>query len=387
MHVEGFLHKLLSSVMHKKRLKTLKTLVTTTIHNKKLSLTELGREMDLPIKESSGIRRADRFLANEGLYAERDDIYTELAGCALGNKKPDIIVDWSNVPNTTHHIIRAALVATGRAITLYEEVHPEKKQENKKVHKAFLKKLKSILPEKCRPVIITDGGFHNDWFKEVAKLGWDYIGRIRAGSGKKYLIEKSDEWKTCASLMKKASSTPKYVGKVLLCKKNPINAYLYLFKGKRKKRNERSLPRGRRCGSNADPRKAAREPWLLVTSLCKGYCMPKKVIEKYTTRMQIEEAFRDLKSSRYGFGFENAYTKMIPRIQVLLLIAMLAAYIAWLTGWVVERMGLHFQFQSNTIKTRRVLSLFYLGCRVIKKRIVINMHEATAWEASCYVNG
>jgi hypothetical protein len=378
---------MLSSVMHKKRLDTLKILVTTVLRSKKLSLSELGREMDLPIQERSCLKRVDRFLGNEKLYKEREAICKILTENAIGNKiRPDIIVDWSSIPNTTHHVLRASLTAKGRAITLYEEVHPEKKQENKKVHNKFLCKLKSLLPEGCRPIIITNGGFHNDWFKEVVKLGWDYLGRIRAGSGKKFLQMNSEEWKNCATLMKKASSTPKYIGKVVLCKRYSITTYLYLFKGKRKKRKELSLPRGRSCSANADPRKAAREPWLLATSLCKGYFMPKKMVKKYAMRMQIEEGFRDLKSSRYGFGFENAYSKKRARIEILLLIAMLAAYIAWLTGWVAEKSGLHYQFQSNTIKTRRVLSLFFLGCQVIKKKIKISirMLEAAVLEASCY---
>lgn len=91
--------------------------------------------------------------------------------------------------------------------------------------------------------------------------------------------------------------------------------------------------------------------------------------------MQIEEGFRDLKSSRYGFGFENAYSKKRDRIAVLLLIAMLASFIAWLIGWAAEKEGMHYQFQSNTIKNRRVISLFFLGCRIIRRKIKIAMSK------------
>lgn len=85
--------------------------------------------------------------------------------------------------------------------------------------------------------------------------------------------------------------------------------------------------------------------------------------------MQIEQNFRDLKSSQYGFGFEHAYSKSIERIQVLLMIAMLATLIAYLTGLVAENYQWHYCFQANTSKNKRVLSLFYLGCRIIKKKI------------------
>lgn len=388
MHVKGFLHKILSSVMHKKRLTTLTIIIMTVLKNKKLSLTELGRSMSLPIKERSCIRRVDRFLGNKKLHKERENIHKMIIRNAVGRStRLDIIVDWSNIPNTTHNTLRAALAANGRAITLYEEVHPEKKLGNKKVQNSFLNKLKMLLPKECCPIIITDGGFHNDWFKEVLKLGWDYLGRVRGGSGKKYLKDGEKEWKNCASLLKAATSIAKYVGKVDLCKNNPMKSYLFLFKGKSKRRKSLTMSGKKRCDSDAVYyRKVAREPWLLATSLCTGYCLPKKMIKKYSMRMQIEEGFRDLKSSRYGFGFENAYSKKATRIEILLLIAMIASYVAWLTGWVAEKNGLHYQFQSNTIKTRRVLSLFFLGCQVIKKKIqiTISMLETACKEASSY---
>src|SRR5262249_22980876 len=138
MHVKGFLHKKLSAVMHKKRLNTLSLLVEAALMNKKLSLTELGREMDLPIEERSGIRRADRFLGNEKLYSERIAILKTIADMIVLKPRPWIIVDWSEVPNSFNHVLRAALVAEGRAITLYEEVHPEKKLSNPKIEKRFL---------------------------------------------------------------------------------------------------------------------------------------------------------------------------------------------------------------------------------------------------------
>ena len=87
--------------------------------------------------------------------------------------------------------------------------------------------------------------------------------------------------------------------------------------------------------------------------------------------MEIEEGFRDLKSSQFGFGFEHAYSIKIRRIQVLLMIAMLAAYILFFIGWITEKNKWHYQFQANTNKKKRILSLFYLGCRIVKKKLRI----------------
>jgi Transposase DDE domain len=370
MHVKGFLHKMLLSVMHKKRLDTLTLLVITALQVKKLSLTGLARGIDLCIQERSAIRRVDRFLGNTKLHKERVNIYRLLINRIVGNhKRLWIIVDWSEVPTTSDHILRAAIIADGRAITIYEEIHPEKKLSNPKIEKKFLWNLKEILPEGSKPVIVTDAGFHNKWFSEVLSLGWDYIGRVRCG--KKYSQNDGKTWHKYTKLFPRATSTPQSLGKVKLCRNNVLGTNLYLFKGKAKGRSLLNrVGKKRRDTNSMDHRKSGREAWVLASSLS-GRGMASRVVKIYKKRMQIEEGFRDLKSSRYGFGFEDAYSRKRERIAILLLIASLASFVAWITGWAAEKSGLHLQFQSNSIQNRRVLSFFYLGCQVIKRKIKI----------------
>ncbi len=170
MHVEKVLHTLLLDVIHYKRLTSLLLMVNTVLNSKRLSLTQLGRSLALPIQERSGIRRADRLLGNKKLHRERPEIYRRLCRSLIGAKqRPWVIVDWSHIPNTKLHVLRAALVTKGRALTLYEEVHGEKKQENAQVQRAFLNTFQALLPDGCRPIIVTDAGFHNPWFKQVLK--------------------------------------------------------------------------------------------------------------------------------------------------------------------------------------------------------------------------
>lgn len=365
MHLNGFIHNLLCPVIHKKRLTSLILFVTTAIKTKSLSLTHLGRGLDLPIKERSAIRRSDRFLGNKKLFSEKNDIYKAICTTVIGeNSRPWIIVDWSEVPNTSNHVLRAAMVAEGRAITLYEEVHAEKKLSSPKTEKQFLQQLKKLFPENCCPVIVTDAGFHNGWFKAVLSLNWNYIGRVRCG--KKYSLD-NKTWHKYTELFNHATTTPKFIGKVRLCSTNKMETYLYTYKGKHKGRKLLNRSGKKRRDTNSlDHQKSAREAWVLASSLS-GRSMAKRIIKIYKKRMQIEEGFRDLKSSQYGFGFENAYSKQKNRIAILLLIGSLASLMAWLAGWIAEKAGLHYQFQSNSTKNRRVLSLFYLGCRVIAK--------------------
>ncbi|QLZ68972.1 IS4 family transposase ISShfr1 [Legionella sp. PC1000] len=367
MQVTAILATYLTKVMRKSRLKTLSVLVESLFHAKFFSLTGLGRALITDAQERSSIRRVDRFLGNKKLQNDRLPIYDTICRLIVGGAlKPLIIVDWSTIPNQSHNVLRAALVASGRALTIYEEVHPEKKYTNPKVHIRFLMKLKLILDAEVKPIIITDAGFATPWFKAVQGLGWDYVGRIRGN--KYYRLQNSSTWSPITGLHKAATATPTLLGDVELCKDHGFKTTLYRYKGKALGRKNKSK-RGQIKQTNQSKKhaKSNREPWLLVSSLLINSKTAIKVVEIYSLRMQIEEGFRDLKSTKYGFGFEHVNTQHIYRLNIFFLIAMLSAFLAWIVGWVAEKINIHRQYQANSIKNMRILSLFYLGCRIILK--------------------
>jgi hypothetical protein len=98
---------------------------------------------------------------------------------------------------------------------------------------------------------------------------------------------------------------------------------------------------------------------LLATSLSDGEAGA--VIACYARRFQIEETFRDTKSHRFGFSFEDAGSRTERRLNNLLLIAILAAYATMVLGVAAESDGIGREMQANTIRHRRVFSLFTLG--------------------------
>ena len=65
--------------------------------------------------------------------------------------------------------------------------------------------------------------------------------------------------------------------------------------------------------------------------------------------MQIEEAFRDLRSSRYGLSLYQNGTYKIERLRVLIMIGSLTTAFAWLLGKATEIAGKHRMFQANTV--------------------------------------
>ena len=294
------------------------------------------------------------------------DIYSNLTQGLIGTKqRPVIIVDWSDMDECKRHfLLRASVPLYGRSLTLYEEVHTAKTKEKPKTHRQFLQTLKSLLPPGCRPILVTDAGFRTPWFKQIEAFGWDWVGRIR--NRHEVQLPGEEEWIPCKSLYPQATSIPKTLGHARVTASNPIACQLVLYKGKPKGRVH--LNRFGQRARSAHSRKQAtaqREPWLLGTSLPAGFKLAQKVVKLYAFRMQIEEAFRDLKSTRFGLSLELHRSYQVERLQVLLLVATLALMVAWLMGKATELTGQHRHYQANTVKDRVVLSTIFIGLKVI----------------------
>lgn len=381
MHVTKIIQQLLSSTIHKTRIQSLIPVVKAIISSKQLRLTQLGRSLDTVGKERAAIRRVDRLLANTYYQQQSIDFYKAMTTQVVANLgRPIILVDWTGIPNSRHtaksgehSALRASLIAEGRSITLYEEVHSKKKENNDRVHKAFLKTLKSILPAVCCPYIVTDAGFKNPWFRAVLNLGWDYIGRARGTVH----YDDGDGFKSIKRLFDIATQTPTSCGKFKLSKRKSLETNFYLYKhklvGRHKLTREGKRDRHKDAENHA---RGYREPWILISSLS-GFSAVKRVIKIYKFRMTIEGSFRDHKSTQFGFGMNENVTLMAERYTVWLLLASLVSFIAWIVGYVAEQRKLHYDFQSNTYRHRRVLSFFYLGCQIIRKKIdfEIKLHE------------
>lgn len=352
---------------HQRRMDAVISMVDALLRGRVLTVTGLGRSLREACAPKHQIKKADRLIGNAHLHRERDLFYQALVALTVGNiKRPAILVDWSDVSDDrAFQKLRASMAVEGRALTLYEEVHPQCKSANRAVQERFLKTLRRLLPEKCRPIIVTDAGFKNPWFKEVEALGWDFVGRV----GGHIMIRDADteqDWMRVERVFEASTRRARYYGEVELARANPLRCHAYTLKRKPAGRVKKTRF-GKKSAMKHSLKNAHRErtPWLLVTSMEGGKAITKSVIRLYQSRMQIEEAFRDLKNHRFGFGFRDCMTRIRYRLENLLLIGALATFVAWLVGKVVEMKGLHRRYQANTIRDRSVLSTFYLGLEVI----------------------
>lgn len=183
MHASSILQKSFADVfsrMHAARVRVLVGAVLALLSCRRLVLMDLARAWPGAERVRGPLKRLDRLLSNPHLHAERTMLYEQMVRLCVRTSEPVIIVDWSTLKaDESWHLLRAALAVHGRTLTLYEEIHPQHKAQSPQVHKAFLKRLHSVLPKQCRAIIVTDAGFRCPWFAEVEALGWRWVGRVR----------------------------------------------------------------------------------------------------------------------------------------------------------------------------------------------------------------
>ena len=107
-----------------------------------------------------------------------------------------------------------------------------------------------------------------------------------------------------------------------------------------------------------------------MTSLPRARDNPNFIVNIYRQRMRIEENFRDTKCPHYGLGLKNSLTRTPERMAILLLIAAIAKWAAWLAGLINTLTGKASDFQAHSAKFTNSLSLVYLGREAIKKQLI-----------------
>jgi len=258
---------LVSHKMHKTRCRAIIACVSSLLEGSSASVTSIGRGIRSKTFEKHRIKRADRLLSNLHLQRETPALYAAICHLFCPSKRPVIAVDWSDLDDHKgHFLLRAAMVVKGRPITLYQEVHTNKTKEKPATHKAFLEILHAMLPDNCRPIIVTDAGYKSPWFREVIALGWDIVGRVRKPHF--YSLDKGNSWQCISQLYRQATSQPKRFDKASIARKKPFPCTLVLLKQKSKGRHA-SNPDGSPKKSKRSLKHAegATDPWLLATSL------------------------------------------------------------------------------------------------------------------------
>lgn len=342
MHTIQVLQKILDPVTAQRDRRNAGNLcagVAALLAGRRLTLMELARHFPGAERVRAPLKRLDRLIGNGAVQAARARFYQVAALWLLRASRPVLIVDWSELKTDGKwHLLRAGVAARGRTLTLYEEVHPESRKSSPRVEKAFLRRLKAMLPDGICPILVTDAGFRVPWFRAVEALGWHWVGRVRHRT---YLWfphapKRKNAWISCKTLHGQATPSARALGEVMLTRSNPLRCRLVLVRRNRRGRVERTRHgRRARSGHALKMERRAREPWLLASSNSLADLSGAEIVRLYAHRMQIEQSFRDLKSHRYGCAFEDTLTRDPRRLEMLLLIHALACLVAWLEGLIV----------------------------------------------------
>lgn len=373
MQVLKLLHDLSAKALptiHQRRRESLFKAVEGLLLGRRLWLTHIGRSLASATSEKHAIKRVDRLLGNRHLNTERTLWYQWIARRLIAdNTHPVVLVDWSNLDQRQeHYVLRAALAVGGRAIPLYEVV--EQHYANPKVEQRFLNDLKRLLPAGCCPIIVSDAGFRTPWFRRVAAMGWYYVGRVRH----RHLVRRDEycDGVSNKTLTTQATARPRALGAFWITRSTPLHTHLTVYKGKKCGRvcyTAKGKPARARHVEKST--KAAREPWLLADNLPLELNAARRVVALYRRRMQIEESFRDMKSARYGFALRENMGRHPERIANLLLLCALATLAQWLVGLAGIQTGVTRGLQANTVKHKPVLSVVFIGARLIAKQLTL----------------
>jgi hypothetical protein len=329
----------------------------------RLWLTALGRGLPGDSTDKHRIKAADRLLGNQNLQRHLLAIYGVLASYLIaGLRRPCISVDWTGA-GPHHHALTASLSFRGRSLPILTRIYPDTKKGSPKAEREFLLQLAQVVPPNCTPILITDAGFYLEWFERVLSLGWDFVGRLRGTMN----VRVNNAWQPLAAIHRMARHRATDLGVVPMSRSHPREYRVVVSRRRKSKGRERLTTKGtpRQNTNSKRAAKAAREPWVLATSV---QCGPNKVVARYALRMQIEECFRDLKAHRHGWSLDYVRSKTPQRIEILLLLAALALVAMHTIGLAAEKAKIHFGYQANTVRDHRVLSTFFLARLLVRNR-------------------
>ena len=381
MHTQNIITQVMQCclpLMHAARWRALHDVVVSSVNGCALSLVALAVGTPRTTTVRHRVKCVDRLLGNIHLGAHRFDLYAALARQWLtGLPQVLIVVDWSSLTaDMQWHWLRASVVCEGRSITLYEEVHPRKHLGSLAVHTRFIKRLAQLVPQGTRPpIVMTDAGFRNPWFRLIAAQGWQWVGRVR----NRDFVRKGEAevWRPAKLLYGQARAVAADLGAFETVRNHPLRCRLVLVKHAPKGRKHRYASGNEK--SNSTARKIAsryREPWLLSCSPSLAHLSAGAVVRLYAQRMRIEEEFRDTKNVVLGAGLALSRSQGQQRLQALLLIGHIAQMAKRLIGEAAKAAQLHLQLMSTCRRDRAELSVMMLAKRVIDSPALLRKLKA-----------
>ena len=319
--------ELLGGVLRFSQVKTLAALVTGLIIADKAVSALIGRAIPGSATGKSKVRRAWRFGGNSrvdwGAVGKALLVH-------LTQEVTDVVIalDWTDMGKWK--VLTSAVVTPHRGIpVLWTVIDSSVRMADAEL--AHVKQLQSLMPAGKRICLLADRGFDSAAFIAfLIKQGIVFCIRCSGSITVRKLNESRFKKIDCRVL---TMDTIEDFGEVWFSAMNPV------------------LVRVIRTHESGQE-----EPWILVTNIDGS---AELIVKHYAHRFSIEHAFRDFKGGGWALG--RTRMRSVETLSRFLLVPVIANVILVGIGQYGEVNGWQYQFQANTIKDRRVLSLRRLG--------------------------
>lgn len=336
--VVDFVSSVVGDHLHAKRVLSLAGATLGVVAGGALAINAIGQALAVSrgIFAKHAIKQVDRLLSNRGI-----DVW-ELFACWVPfvvAQRTDIVVamDWTDFDADGHATIMLSMITShGRATPLvWKTVEKASLKENRNAFEdEVLHRLKEVIPEGVKVLIVADRGFGDQKLYEMLtqQLGFDFVIRFR---GNILVTSAEGETRAAKEWVGTGGRTRALRNATVTDDKFPVGAVFCL------------------------QAKEMKEAWCLATS--RNDLLARKAVEYYAKRWTIEPAFRDTKDLRFGCGMAEIRVSTPARRDRLWLVNALAVALLTLLGAAGESLGYDRWLKANTVKTR-THSLFRQGC-------------------------
>jgi hypothetical protein len=328
--VRQFVKNMAGGVLRLYHVESLSHAVFGVLFSNRLSITAIGRSLAKRTGRCPkyAIKQVDRLVGNAKVATK--EMLPGICQMAVGSrKKIQVSLDWTEYDYSDQCRITLNLITKhGRATPLVwvSAVKSKLKNHRTQYEKKALRLLAASLPAGIEVIVTADRGFGStDLFRYIkAKLGWDYIIRIKGGIT---IYDEKHPWgRKIDELRLIRGAAPRILRTAwLTLKKYRLAALVAVW--------DRDM----------------KDPWYLATSLA---VTPEQVVKYYGRRFTCEEHYRDEKDDRFGAGSKETRVGSIERRDMLTLIHAIATIILTIVGAAGERIGYDRRLRANTAKYR-----------------------------------
>ncbi len=341
--VEGIVRRAYGKLLHAKQVLSVFMISLGIVHSDRLGIASVGTAMARRFgkKPKHGIKQVDRCLSNKKL--PMSSLFEGLVPLSVGQRLSiTVTLDWTEFDKDNHTTACISLVTKGgkRAMPLVwlTVEKSELKNRQRGYERQVMRMLADALPEKVHVLLLADRVFGDvKLYKFIHKeLGFDFVIRYRPNI---YVSHEGWLWPSRdlvpsngrIRVLRDTELTAKEVG--------PYTVVLYKAAG-------------------------MKDSWCLATSLSDA--TGREVVDLYAHRFQCEEAYRDLKDRRYGYGLKFTRIGDCTRRDRFLLLFVIAYLVHTLMGNASECLGLDKELRANTVR-ERTHSLFRQGRALLGK--------------------